>query len=336
MLSGPIFDRGYLRFLIVSGAFLVVLGYMMLSLCHEFWQVILAQGFCIGFGGALLYLPAIALLPTYFKKRLGMALGLAAAGSSTGGVIYPIVFYRLIDRIGFGWTTRVLGFIALVTLLVPAFVMKMRVKPAKVRAIIDVTAFTDFQFVFFTISCLLGFIGLYVVFFYISFFGSYTGYTNDSLSFYLIPILNAASVFGRTVPNALSDKVGILNLLVPGTVVCSILIFSLLAVHNTAGIIIIAVFFGFFSGIFIGLPPVGLAVIIADKSKIGTRMGMAFALIGAAVLIGGPGAGAILGNGEVLHWNRVWIFGGVMTMGSAISFATLRMIKAGGKLMYKV
>lgn len=49
-LTGPIFDRGYFRILLVVGTFGVVFGHMMLSLCHTFWQVILAQGFTIGLG----------------------------------------------------------------------------------------------------------------------------------------------------------------------------------------------------------------------------------------------------------------------------------------------
>lgn len=50
-LIGPIFDRGYLRWLLFFGSFMIVFGHMMLSLCHTFWQCLLAQGFVIGIGG---------------------------------------------------------------------------------------------------------------------------------------------------------------------------------------------------------------------------------------------------------------------------------------------
>lgn len=94
--------------------------------------------------------------------------------------------------------------------------MQMRVKPAAARSLIDWTAFRDVPYVTFTIGCLIGFIGLYVGFFYISFYGQQRGYTNESLSFYLVPILNAGSVFGRTLPNILADKVGPANVIAPG------------------------------------------------------------------------------------------------------------------------
>jgi len=285
-LSGPIFDRGYLRPLLCVGSLLVVIGFMMLSLCHTFWQVLLAQGFCIGIGSGLLFVPAVAILPTYFNTKLGLAIGLAASGSSMGGIIYPIVFYRLLDQIGFGWSVRVLGFLALATLLIPIFVMKQRVKPPKARALIDTTVFQDIPFMLFTLGAMIGFIGLYTVLFYISFFGQANGYTDASMSFYIVPILNAASVFGRTLPNALSDKTGSFNIILPGAAVCSILIFCMIAVDGLGSIVALAILFGFFSGVFIALPPVCLVALTADKSKIGSRIGMAFGFMGFGTLAG--------------------------------------------------
>ena len=47
----------------------------------------LAQGFCIGLGGGMLFVPSVAILPTYFSTKIGLAIGLAAAGSSMGGKI---------------------------------------------------------------------------------------------------------------------------------------------------------------------------------------------------------------------------------------------------------
>ena len=83
--TGPIFDAGHLRLLLLIGSFGVVFGFMMLSLCTEFWQALLAQGFVIGLGGGMLFVPSVAILPTYFSTKIGLAIGLAASGSSMGG-----------------------------------------------------------------------------------------------------------------------------------------------------------------------------------------------------------------------------------------------------------
>ena len=185
---GPVFDRGHFRILLIAGGFLVVFGHMMLSLCHDVWQAVLAQGFCIGVGAGMLFVPAVAIMPTYFTTNLGLAIGLAASGSSMGGIIYPIMFYKLIPEVGFPWAVRILGFTVLVLTLVPILCMKMRVKPAKVRALFDPTAFTDWPYITCVITTTVGYIGLYVGIFYFSFFGQSTGITGESLSFYLDPM----------------------------------------------------------------------------------------------------------------------------------------------------
>jgi len=59
-LTGPIYDAGYIRALIISGSFLIVFGHMMLSLCHEFWQALLAQAFLVGIGAGTLFIPSVA------------------------------------------------------------------------------------------------------------------------------------------------------------------------------------------------------------------------------------------------------------------------------------
>ncbi|EGP87803.1 uncharacterized protein MYCGRDRAFT_99794 [Zymoseptoria tritici IPO323] len=334
---GPIYDRGYLRTLLVTGTFLIVFGHMMLSLCTTYWQCLLAQGFTVGIGGGFLYIPSLAILPGYFSTRIGLAIGVAASGSSLGGIIYPIMFYKLIGQVGFPWTVRILGFTALATLLIPILIMKMRCKPAQIRSLIDKTAFTDGPYLLFISGCLVGFIGMYTGFFYLSYYGKATGYTSASLSFYLVAIQNSGSVLGRTLPNILSDRIGPQNVIIPGAFGVSIALFCVLAVSNAGGLIAIAVFFGFFSGVFIALPPVIFVALTQDKRKIGTRIGMAYSIIGLGVLAGGPGAGAILGNNEAdLEWTGTWLYAGLTPLVGACIFLAVRFWTGGSKLMVKI
>lgn len=335
-ISGPIYDRGYLRTLLVIGSFGIVFGHMMLSLCTNFWEVLLAQGFCVGIGAGCLFVPSVAILPTYFSTRLGLAVGLAAAGSSFGGVIYPIVLYRLIDHVGFAWSVRAIGFIALATLLVPLGVMKMRFKAPKARALVDWSAFTDIPYIVFTIATLIGFMGLYTLLFYLSYYAEDQHITNTSMAFYLVPIFNAASCFGRTIPNAISDKTGPFNLIAPGAAIVGVLIFCMMAVTSEAAIIIIAILAGFFSGVFIAMPPVCFVALTEDKKRIGTRIGMGFGIIGFGTLAGGPGGGSILGIADPLNWHSLWIFGGVSACVSGLLYAGLRVTKKGFKINVKV
>ncbi|TKA76765.1 hypothetical protein B0A55_03651 [Friedmanniomyces simplex] len=334
---GPVFDRGYFRYLLVGGGFLVVFGHMMLSLCHSLWQAVLAQGFCVGIGAGMLFVPAVAIMPTYFTTNLGLAIGIAASGSSMGGIIYPIMFYKLIPEVGFPWAVRILGFTVLATILVPITVMKMRVKPAKIRALFDPSAFTDGPYIWCVLTCTIGYIGLYVGIFYLSFFGQSTGTTDESLSFYLVPILNAASVLGRTVPNWISDKIGPLNVITPGALLMGVILLCNLGVHTSGGLIATVFFFGLFSGIFIALPPVLFVVLTKNKAVVGTRIGMGFAIMGCGVLIGGPAAGGILQHSaNHQNWTGVWLLGGLCPLAAAVSFVLLRGKVGGFRPMVKV
>ena len=66
------------------------------------------------------------------------------------------------------------------------------------------------------IGCFLGYAGTQMTFFYLACFGQTRGWMSDTLALYLLPILNAASSIGRVVPNWLADRVGALNVVIPG------------------------------------------------------------------------------------------------------------------------
>lgn len=335
LVAGPVYDRGYLRLLLVTGSFMIVFGLMMLSLSTEYWQALLAQAFCIGIGAGLLFVPTVSLIPTWFSTRMGLAIGIASAGSSLGGVIYPIVLYRLISQVGFPWAVRCVGFIALTTFILPLAVLRMRVCVPKPRAVMDWSAFHDAPFMVFTLGVLIVFIGQTVLLFYISFYPADRGFTNRSLAFYTAAIFNAGSVLGRILPNALSDRIGVFNTMAPLTMVYGVTMLCLLGVHNTAGMVVEAVVTGFFSGVVIALPPVCFRVLTENKSMIGTRMGQGFAIAGLGLLLGGPSAGAVLGTVDPLNWTGLWVYGGVTACVAGLIYFCVRIMRSGFALNIK-
>lgn len=72
-------------------------------------------------------------------------------------------------------------------------------------------------------------------FFYIQYFAESNQIARGELAFYLLAILNAGSIFGRIIPNFIAGKLGPMNMLVFCVVVTSILVWTLLSVHNLAG-----------------------------------------------------------------------------------------------------
>jgi MFS family permease len=84
VLTGPLYDWGHFRALIFVGCFLEVFGMMMLSLCKKYWEVMLAQAIVVGVGCGCIFIPSVAILPSYFSTKRGLANGIAASGSGLG------------------------------------------------------------------------------------------------------------------------------------------------------------------------------------------------------------------------------------------------------------
>lgn len=244
-------------------------------------------------------------------------------------MLFPIIFHKLEPHVGFGWATRISGFIMLGTLLVPNLVMKVRVLPATRRAMLDLPAFKEPAYSLFCFSNFLIFIGMYVPFFYVQLYSLSHG-TSANLAFYLISIINAASTFGRIVPNAVADKLGPFNIAVPCTVLSGMLIFVLISIDSSASTVLFCVFYGFFSGALVSLPPTMILALSPSRGVIGTRLGMCFAFTAIGILIGTPIAGAIL---NAHGFTATWVFGGVMTTGGGLCLMGARNLKVGWKFV---
>jgi hypothetical protein len=75
IITGPLYDREYLRTLVRTGSALVVIGLAMTSLCDKYWQLMLAQGLFAGLGNAMFFVQSMALLPTYFVRHRALSMG---------------------------------------------------------------------------------------------------------------------------------------------------------------------------------------------------------------------------------------------------------------------
>lgn len=116
---GPIFDRYGPRYLVALGSVLSVASVLLLGLCEEYYQILLCYSVLGGLGGALLNTPAYACIAHFFNVRRGLATGIASTSGGIGGIAFPILLQQLLPRVGFAWSTRILGFI-LLGLSVPA------------------------------------------------------------------------------------------------------------------------------------------------------------------------------------------------------------------------
>lgn len=248
---GPIYDRGYFRFLNMAGSLLIVLGMMMLSISSHYYSVFLSQGLVVGLGCGFVYVPSVAIISTYFTTRRPFAIGIAGCGSAIGGIIYPVIFSRLQPSIGFAWATRVIGFIALGTLLVAVAVMEpLNKKPTNApRSYLDYTAFRDVPFLFYTAGVFFIMLSYYVPVFYIPTYAETVLGTSSHLGFYLVAVFNAGSFFGRIIPGFIAGKISPLVIVVPSALGATILSLCWIRIYSLAGFVVFCVLYGFLSAI---------------------------------------------------------------------------------------
>jgi len=237
-------------------------------------------------------------------------------------------------RIGFEWATRVIAFIALVTLSITNLVMRQRALPATRRKLFDASALREAPFMLCTAGLFFGFMALYIPFFFITSFSHFKTGAGATLAFYFVPILNASSVFGRIFPNALADHIGTLNTLIPCTLACGMIALSWIAVDGTEDLFVFAIMYGFFSGSFVSLPPTTIISLSNDRHKVGTRLGMSFSISGFGILVGTPVAGTLLNihTGDFLH---AQVFCAASMMVSCVCLVLARVAKTGSVVVIK-
>ncbi|KAK4539674.1 hypothetical protein LTR36_010437 [Oleoguttula mirabilis] len=315
---GKLYDNYGPRWLLLVGTFLHVFGLMMTSLATQYYQFILAQGICSPIGASMIFYPAMSTLTTWFFHKRAFAFGIMAAGSSLGGVIFPIMVQRMIKEVGFGWAMRTAAFLILALMIVANLTVKSRTPPfPKPWNFVDfLRPLKEVPFDLISLGAFLFFLGMFLPINYIileaSSHGMSTGFAQN-----LVSILNAASFFGRTIPGSFADKIGRFNMMVIMCFFTGILVLAVwIPATGNAPIIVFTALYGFGSGAFVSLGPSIIAQ-ISDVRQIGVRTGTWFAIISIAALISNPIGGVL-----ITRWNGKYtglqIFCGVMCLAGQV------------------
>lgn len=309
---------------------------MMASLSEKYYQFILAQGIVSAAGASAVFYPAMSTNATWFFRRRALAFGLMAAGSSIGGVTFPILVSHLIPQVGFPWTMRICAFLILFLLGISNATIKARIPPMPrpLAPVEFLLPFKELPYLFLTIGSFLFFMGMFLPINYLIVQATAEG-MSARLAGYLIPILNALSLFGRVLPGYVGDKVGRYNVMLVLCFLTAVFDLALwIPASGNAALIVFAAAYGFGSGAFVSMAPALIAQ-ISDVRKIGVRTGAMFACVSIAALISNPIAGAIVAaeNGS---FTGLKIFCGVMQIAGAVFILFSRTALVGLQLKVKV
>lgn len=319
MFSGRLFDAGYFHWVVIPGMLLSTLGTMMTSLCTLYWQFFLAQGLMTGLGCGLQFAPTISLVTTYFSRNRSVAMAIMASGSATGGLVYPTIARQLLPRIGFPWTVRIMGFMMLAMGSVYCSLLKPRLPPRKSGPLFEFSAFREPPYSLYLIGIFLIGLGQYFAFYYISSYAVEVLHVPYATSVNVLLVLNGVGILGRLIPSYVADRwTGPYNVLIPFCFVSSVVLFFWPLVHSEAGLYAWAVCFGFFVAGFQGIFPAVLTTLTKDMSRVGTRNGMGFAIMGVGTLVGPPIAGALIQSHGGSYLAAQMFGGATVLLGSCV------------------
>lgn len=267
----------------------------------------------------------------WFNKKRGAALGVMFAGSSIGGVIFPIMVSHLIERVGFGWAMRICGFLILVLLVVANLTVKP-FKPPQPHAVTAAQLGKPFREVDFLLVA-AGFFFFSWDFFppvnYLELEAASLG-MSAALVQYLIPVLNAGSLFGRLGAGFFADKVGRFNIYIVVSYMSGLFVLALWIPGTSTGAVIgFAAVFGFFSGAFVSLVT-PLVMAISPMAELGFRTGIV--LLGCAIagLTANPITGAVVEGASGFLGLKVW--SGVFCVVGSTFVLAARVRRVGWKL----
>ncbi|KAH1297250.1 hypothetical protein KXX48_008743 [Aspergillus fumigatus] len=313
LISGSLFDLHGAKILLIPGSISFVFSIMMTSLCRKYYQAILAQGILGGLSTGFIFTPSLAAIGHYFQKKRGLAMGICAAGSSLGGLLFPIALKHALysRRLGFGWGVRVVGFVVLGLLAIACTLVRERLPPRKGQFFL-LRAFLQPSYSFLVAAVFLSFWGMWVP------------------CFFIVSQRRLAAREDHT--GIFGGRFGRLNMLVCVYAANSIMLLGWIRITTAAGLIAWAAVFGFVSGAIISLYPVSIAQLAPRPQEIGTYMGQASAVVSVAGLTGTPIAGALIRS---YGYEAAALFAGLSMVVCTCLAAVSRGFYAG-KLLAKV
>lgn len=360
-IVGPLFDYAGSRIPLMISIVLFMAGIFGCANSTKVWQFILSFGICVGMGTCCLMTPLLGVVSHWFLRKRAVTIGIAMAGASVGGIIYPLMLRSLYPKVGFAWAMRIVGFICLSLLILSLFLSKDRSEQIRhnnlrkqgwtdeqidnlsvsakdimieIKNSIDFYQFKDKVYLLLTISILFNELSLFLVYSYYASYAMAQG-VEESTAYILVTILSAAGAPGRYLPGFLADRYGRFNVMLGSLCLMTILIFvlwipfadNLKALYSFAGL------YGFSCGTTLSLTPVCFGQ-ISKTENFGKRYGTGYCVVSFALLVGLPVGGAIIGdNGDTLGYHHMTIFSGVLAALGLLTFTLCRYLMVGWKLV---
>ncbi|KAG2130760.1 major facilitator superfamily domain-containing protein [Suillus clintonianus] len=229
LIAGSLYDRGYFYHLVITGSLLQSLSLFTLSFAKpdQYYQILLTQGLGSGIALGLLYVPSLAVVSHYFRRKRTLVMTFATLGSSLGAIVHPIMLNNLLNgHLGFANGVRASAGLVSALLLIACLCMRTRLDPPATPVNYIAAArrcLRDVPFIFMVAGAFLFQIGFYYPLFFLQ-LDSIKHDNSIIFSFYSLVILNACSSVGRVTSGYIAAFTGVPNLTVIAAISCGSLI----------------------------------------------------------------------------------------------------------------
>ncbi|KAF9260725.1 MFS general substrate transporter [Marasmius fiardii PR-910] len=287
---GRLYDLGYLRSLLLSGCAMLVVATLLVAECHVLWHFMLCQGIlsgvAVGIGSGL----GVMIITDWFDKYRGMALGIAYAASSLGGILIPLAIRYLLPALGFQWSVRLIALVFAGASLFTCLTLRRRLVLGAHRGSKNRVSWSVFRSPQYTIYC-VGIFFVYLGYNTLPWYVSTTAQTlgfSETLVFSIVSFYNASSCIGRLIGGVAADRFGSMNIQIPTMICAAVIAFLWPLATDTSSLIAVSVLYGLFSGAYVALEAYPVVKMSDNLGDAGLLIGLTYIFAGSGALLSLP------------------------------------------------
>ncbi|RUS30619.1 major facilitator superfamily domain-containing protein [Jimgerdemannia flammicorona] len=334
-VANAITSRYGVKFPLLCGSLLVVLGLELASLAAEFWQLFLTEGVMVGLGYSLLFIPSIGIPSQWFLKRRALATGIATAGSGLGGLVLSPIVQILLVNVGAAWCFQIMGFLSLLICLGATALIKSHPDAMVVEyKIFDINLLKHRGFQFQLIFSFINLFGYIIPFFYVpaTLTSSPPAYAEKiglppSTGALFVGILSRINAAGRILCGQAADMWGPINAMIAVVFASGISCLVIWMFANSYAVLLLFVIaYGLTGGAFWALTPPVTAQVVSF-TKLGSGLSIIYLFNVIPLIFSSPIASALTVNFSpslpyeytILFAGLTLCFGASLLLGAALS-----------------
>jgi MFS family permease len=283
-----------------------------------------------------LFVGSVGITPQWFSRRRGLAMGINAAGSGLGGMMYSLAVGAIIPRLGLSWAFRILGILACIVNLVCANLLRDRNKAVGSRfKAFHLPLLKRPEFLLFLGWGVFTMLGYVAILFSIANFATSVGLSAHQSSI-ISALLNLGQGLGRPFVGMFSDKLGRINIATFLSFLCGVFCLLIWTFARSMGLVsFFAVLVGTVAGTYWATVAPVLAEII-DLKDLPGGLSITWLVLVPPTTVAEPIALLLRNNKAEDHvYLHVQIFTGLMYIAAAACLWLVRGWKVGENMRVK-